>query len=384
MLQLSNLAAGLGGSVIREMYNEALTIEDTISFTVGEPDFVTAPPIIQTACKAWEAGLTHYTPNAGIPELRRAIAEYHKEDLAPNPDTQVMISCGATEGLQMALFTLVNPGDEVLLISPAWPNYFGQIAMCGAVAKLVPAYEGNDFVPDPADIKKAISPKTKAIIVNSPSNPTGAVIGPEIYREILEILMAHDIYIIADEVYGKLVYNREGCTSICSFPQLQERVVYINSFSKMFAMTGWRLGYAISTPEIIRNMVKLHENGVSCLPAPGQLAAAEALMHQSHEIMRMRDIYEKRRNLICQRIAEVPKMSCRVPKGAFYVFANIQESGLSSREYCIRLLKDTGVVSVPGSGFGQAGEGYVRFTYATAEQQIHEGFNRIQKFAESL
>lgn len=383
-MKLSNLAAGLGGSAIREMYNETLKIKDTISFTVGEPDFVTAKPIIDVACRAWEDGLTHYTPNAGVPELRRAIAEYHKGDLAPDPDTQVFISCGATEGLQMALFTLVNPGEEVILVMPAWPNYFGQIGMCGAVAKLVPAYEGNGFVPDPADIEKAITPKTKAIILNSPSNPTGAVIDKDTYAKITEIVRKHDIYIISDEVYSRLVYSDAPYTSITAYPDMLDRVVYINSFSKMFAMTGWRLGYAVSTPDIVRNMVKLHENGVSCLSAPGQLAAAEALLHYTDEIERMRKVYEGRRNLICGRINETKNMSCRVPDGAFYVFANIKKTGQTSREFCMNLLRATGVVTVPGSGFGEAGEGFVRFTYATSDECIDEGLDRIQKYMQAL
>lgn len=383
-LKLSNLAAGLGGSAIREMYNEALKVEDTISFTVGEPDFITPKPIIDVACDAWQAGMTHYTPNAGIMPLREAIAEYHKNDLAPNPEDQIFVSCGATEALEMALFTLVNPGEEVILVTPAWPNYFGQIGMCGAVAKFVPAYEENGFAPDPADIEKAITPKTKAIILNSPCNPTGAVIHKETYDRIMDVLRRHPIFIIADEVYSRLVYSDEPYTSIVEYPDVRDRVVYVNSFSKMFAMTGWRLGYAISTPEIIRNMVKLHENGASCLSAPGQVAAADALLHHTDEIERMSQSYHTRRDLICKRINETRGISCRVPEGAFYVFANIKETGMLSRDFCIKLLHETGVVTVPGSGFGDAGEGFIRFTYATSEDCINEGLDRIQKFMETF
>jgi len=383
-MKTSKLTQGLSGSMIREMFNESLKMQNTIKFTVGEPDFVTPRPIIDAACAAWQRGLTHYTPNCGIPELCAAISDYHNDDFKADPQTQVFVSCGATEALQMALFTLADPGDEVLVVAPAWPNYFGQISMCGAKAVLVPAFEKNNFVPDPSDIKKAITSKTKAIIINSPSNPTGAVIDRDTYKEIIDILREHDIFIIADEVYSRLVYGGGDYTSISEFADMKDRAVYINSFSKMFAMTGWRLGYAISTPEIIGSMVKLHENGASCLPAPSQLAAAQALIHHTGEIERMRQIYHKRRDLICGKINEIDGMSCVTPKGAFYAFVNIKKLGMASQDFCMRLLRETGVVTVPGIGFGGAGEGYVRFTYATSEENINEGLDRVKIFIGNL
>ena len=381
-MKQAKLVDGLSGSIIREMFNEALKMKDTIKFTVGEPDFITPKPVIDVACDAWQLGLTHYTPNSGIVELRQAISEFYKDEVAVDPETQVFVSCGATEALQMALFTLVDPGDEVLVVVPAWPNYFGQIRMCGAAVRFVPAYEKNNFVPDPDDIKKAITSKTKAIILNSPSNPTGAVIGQDTYKEIINIIAKHDIYIISDEVYNRLTYDGESCTSIHEFPEMRDRVVYVNSFSKMFAMTGWRLGYTISTPEITQNMVKLHENGASCLPAPSQLAAAAALRKHGDEIERMRNMYQIRRDLICSKINEMDGMSCVVPKGAFYAFVNIKELGMLSTAFCMELLRKTGVVTVPGSGFGDVGEGYVRFTYATSEENISEGLARVKSFVE--
>lgn len=382
-MELSKIAQNLGGSVIRQMFNEALKMTDTISFTVGEPDFVTPRPIIDEACLKWQAGLTHYTHNAGVIELRREIAKY-EERLSPDPETQIIVTCGATEAIQMALFSVVNPGDEVILVTPAWPNYFGQIGMCGAVLKAVPAYEENNFVPDVADIRNAITEKTKAVILNSPSNPTGAVIDRDTMTKLAELFREHDLFVIADEVYNRLTYGDEAYTSLTSFEGLEEKVIYINGFSKMFAMTGWRLGYAISRPEIIKSMTKLHENGASCLPAPSQLAAALALRSCQDEIEKMRTIYEKRRDLMCGLMNQISGVSCRVPKGAFYVFANIQETGLSSEDFCMRLLRKTGVVTVPGSGFGEVGKGYVRFTYATSEANISEGLNRMKTFVESL
>ncbi|MEL7603154.1 MAG: pyridoxal phosphate-dependent aminotransferase [Bacillota bacterium] len=383
-MNLSNLAMTLGGSAIREMFNEALKMKDTISFTVGEPDFVTPQPIIDAACDAWQKGLTHYTPNRGIQELREAIAQYHGNDLRPDPDQNIMISCGATEAIQLAMFTLVNPGEEVILVTPAWPNYFGQVGMCGAVAKVVPAYEENGFIPDPDDIRRAITDKTKLILLNSPSNPTGAVIDRGTYRRIAEILMEKRIYILADEIYSRLVYAEEPYTSICEFPELLDRVVYVSGFSKMFAMTGWRLGYAISTGPIIANMTKLHENGASCLPAPSQLAAAAGLTKCDSDIERMREIYRRRRDMIVKEINAADGMSCITPQGAFYAFANIKNTGKKSRDFCMDLLHNTGVVTVPGSGFGDAGEGYVRFTYATSEENIREGLKRVQDYLKKV
>ena len=382
-MNLSKLAQNTGGSVIREMFNLALTMQDTISFTVGEPDFVTPQPIIDAACRYWQAGLTHYTPNSGVPELREAIAALHAGDLHPNAN-QIMVSCGATEAIQMALFTLCDPGDEVIVVTPAWPNYFGQAAMVGAKLVTVPAYESNDFVVDVDDVRRAITPKTKLIILNSPSNPTGAVMDRETCRQLADLLRDRDIYILADEIYSRLVYADEGYTSITSFDGMLEKTVYISGFSKMFAMTGWRLGYAIASEEIIRNMTKLHENGASCLPAPSQLAAAEGLRTCMDEIETMRSSYRRRRDLVCSLLEDVPGFSLRKPKGAFYAFINIQETGMASKELCMDLLKQTGVVTVPGSGFGDAGEGFIRLTYATSDDNIREGLRRIKKYAEGL
>ncbi|GAA6393954.1 pyridoxal phosphate-dependent aminotransferase [Lawsonibacter sp. OA9] len=387
-MQLSNLAQNLGGSVIREMFNEALKMEDTISFTVGEPDFITPRPIIEEACRCWESGMTHYTPNSGVLELRQAIAEYHANDLKPDPTNQIMVSCGATEAIQMALFTLVNPGDEVIVITPAWPNYFGQIGMVGARMICVPAREENGFIPDPDDIKAAITPKTKAIILNSPSNPTGAVIDKDTCKALADLLRERDIFIIADEIYSRLVYDDAGYTSITSFDGIMEKTVYISGFSKMFAMTGWRLGYAISQPDIIRNMTKLHENGASCLPAPSQIAAACGLRQCQSEIENMRQSYLRRRDLICSLIDQTPGLSIKKPKGAFYAFVNAKEltefTGMNSRDLCMDLLKKTGVVTVPGSGFGDSGEGFIRITYATSDENIKRGFERIQGYIQGL
>lgn len=379
-MQLSQLARNMGGSAIRAMYNEALKMTDTVSFTVGEPDFVTPQVVIDEACDAWQKGLTHYTPNAGIPELRKAIAEYHKDDLKPDFQNEILVSCGAMESLQLALLALADPGDEVIMITPAWANYFGHIAMCGAVLKEVRVNEETEFVPTVDQMREAITPKTKLVMINSPSNPTGAVIDAETAKGLAELFVEKDLFVISDEIYSRLVYDGLKYTSIVSFPGMRERTVYVSGFSKMFAMTGWRLGYSIANQEIIRAMTKLHENSASCLPAPTQLAGAKALRDCQGEVDRMRDIYERRRNLIFDLVSDMPGLKVSKPKGAFYLFVSIKDTGMKSQEFCMDLLHKTGVVTVPGTGFGEAGEGYIRLSYATSEDNIKEGMRRMKKY----
>ena len=248
------------------------------------------------------------------------------------------------------------------------------------------AREENGFLPDPEDIRAAITPRTKLIMLNSPANPTGAVMDRDTCRALVRILQERDIYVISDEIYGKLVYEGPGA-SVTEYPGMAEKIVYISGFSKMFAMTGWRLGYAVAPPDIISSMAKIHEYGASNLPAPSQYGAAYALRHCLPEVEEMRRSYLRRRDLICGLINQVPGMSVRPPKGAFYAFANVrkltQALGMNSKEFCMDLLKKTGVVIVPGSGFGSGGEGYVRITYAASDEDIRRGMERIRTYVES-
>ena len=385
---MSKLVQETAGSVIRRLFNAADGMSDAISFSIGEPSFVAPNSAIEDTVKWLRMGKTHYTDNAGLRELREAVAEYHANDLKPNPNGEVLITCGATEAIQLALFALVNPGEEVILVSPAWPNYFGQIRMCGAVLKPVIAKEENDFVPTPEDVEAAITDKTKLIILTSPSNPTGAVIDRSTCKKLAKIICEHNLYVISDEIYSRIVYSDEPYSSITSFEGVRERAVYVNGVSKMLAMPGWRIGYAISTPEIIAGMKKMHENGVSCLPEPFQRSAAYALKNCQPDIEEMRQQYLERRNLICKMINEVPGMSVKPPKGAFYAFVNVKElmrrTGLDTEPLTVEILKNTHVVTVPASGFGPGGDGYVRMSYANTLENIEEGMNRIHKFVSSL
>ena len=251
----------------------------------------------------------------------------------------------------------------------------------------MPPREENGFAPDPQDLLAAITDRTKVIILNSPCNPTGAVIEKARYDAIIDVLKDREIFIIADEVYSRLVYADEY-TSITGYKDILDRVVYINGFSKMFAMTGWRLGYAIAREDIITNMTKLHENGASCLPAPTQLAAAYGLVTCLPKIEEMRLSYLRRRNLICSLINKIPGFSVKTPNGAFYAFANVKPvlaaTGMNSKELCMDILKNTGCVTVPGSGFGECGEGFIRITYATSDEKIIEGMKRIKEYISSL
>lgn len=387
-MEMSKLVQATPGSVIRRLFNAAEGMTDAISFSIGEPSFVAPNPAIEDAVKWLRMGKTHYTDNAGLRELREAVAQYHANDLKPNPNGEVLITCGATEAIQLALFALVNPGEEVILVSPAWPNYFGQIRMCGAVLKPVIAKEKNDFVPTPEDVEAAITDKTKLIILTSPSNPTGAVIDRDTCQRLAKIICEHNLYVISDEIYSRIVYTDEPYTSITSFEGIRERAVYVNGVSKMLAMPGWRIGYAISTPEIIAGMKKMHENGVSCLPEPLQRSAAYALEHCQPDITEMRKQYLERRDLICRMINETPGMSIKSPKGAFYAFVNVKElmrrTGLDTEPLTVEILKNTHVVTVPASGFGPGGDGYVRMSYANTLGNIEEGMSRIQKYVSSL
>lgn len=387
-MEMSKLVQATPGSVIRRLFNAADGMDDAISFSIGEPSFDAPTSAIEDAVKWLRAGKTHYTDNAGLKELREAVAEYHANDLNPNPNGEVLITCGATEAIQLALFALVNPGEEVILITPAWPNYFGQISMCGAVLKPVIAKEENDFIPTVEDIEAAITEKTKLIILTSPSNPTGAVIDYETNKRLAELICKHNLYVIADEIYSRFVYTDEPYTSITSFEGIKERAVYVSGVSKMLAMPGWRIGYAISTPEIIAGMKKMHENGVSCLPEPLQRSAAFALKNCQADIEYMRQEYLERRDLICSMINEIPGMSVKIPKGAFYAMVNVKElmekTGLDTEPLAMEILKNTHVITVPASGFGPGGDGYLRLSYATSKEGIIEGIGRIHKYVDSL
>jgi len=384
MVQVSKIAREIKGSTIRKMFNMASSMTDTVSFALGEPDFTTSKNIIDAACKALQEGITHYTPNAGILPLRQAIAKKlkNKNNVEIDPETEVMITAGGMEALMLVMMVALDPGDEIILTDPFWTNHPSQVLMTGAIPRFVKVYEEDGFAYNPDNVRKAINSKTKAILINSPANPTGGVAGREVLEEIAKMAIEHDLIVITDEVYQHLIYDGAEFVSIASLPGMKERTVIIDSFSKAYAMTGWRIGYAAGCSEILQNMIKLHENVVSCITTSSQYGAIEALEGPQDYLKYMLEKYAARRNLIVEGINSIEKLSCIKPKGAFYAFPNITGTGMKSEEFAVELLKKTGVVVVPGSGFGEAGEGFIRISYATSEENIKEGLRRIKAFVE--
>lgn len=386
MRELSSMAANILPSPIRKMFNIASKMNDTVSFALGEPDFTTPKNIIDAACKALCAGQTHYTPNAGILPLREAISRSLNKisGIDVNPESEIVVTVGGTEALILSMMVLLGPGDEVILANPYWPNHPAQVEMCGGVPRFVRVFEKDGFIYNPDDLKKVINKKTKAIVLNSPANPTGGVAGRKVLEDIAKIAIENDLYVISDEVYKHFVYDDAKFTSISCIEGMRQRTIIIDSFSKSYAMTGWRIGYASSNSSIIQNMTKLHENVCACVNTSTQYAAIEALEGPVEPLEYMIQKYAQRRNLIVDGINSIERLSCMKPKGAFYVFMDVTKTGLTSDEFATRLLKETGVVLVPGTGFGDAGEGFVRLSYATSEENIEEGLKRIRGFVYNL
>ncbi len=382
MIEMSELAKNTKGSMIRKMFNATVGMNNLLNFTVGQPDFTTPQPIVERAVLGLKQGKTHYTANRGIPELLQEIANFHNEEMNSDPEQNILVTGGAGEALQLALLATVNPGDEVILFTPAWPNYFGQLEIVGAKTVLVSTREEDQFAPDPDAIRSAISSSTKAIIINSPCNPTGAVIPPDVMLEIAKIIEGTNIFVIVDEVYRNIVYDEEAFASLTSYHHLRDQLIFINSFSKMFAMTGWRIGYAIARPDIIDQMTKLHENGISCIFEPLQMAAAEGLRSCMPDVANFLEIYRRRRDLIVSGINSINGLSCNTPKGAFYAFININAFGSTSEEFCMELLQKTQCVTVPGIGFGPDLDNYMRVSYATSEENIAEFLRRLAVFSD--
>ena len=382
-MELSKYARSAKFSAIRKMFNESQKVADKVSFAFGEPDFDTPQPIVDRACREWQNHKTHYTANKGIPELRRAVAKYHEGFSMPHdPDVNICITNGGSDGIRVALATILDPGDEVITTTPCWSNYFSQVAMYGAKVVEVPTYEENEFRPAAADIEKAITPKTKCIIINYPCNPTGAIMSEDCARELARIIDNNDIYLLADEVYSNFIYDGYKHVSVLDYVQDKSKCIYLNSFSKMFAMTGWRLAYVIASDKIIAAMNNVIECGPSCFPEPTQLAGVTALEECTGAIQDMKESYDRRRKLIIDLLKDVPLISCQVPKGAFYAFVNIKKLGVDDMDFCMDLLYKAGVVMVPGSGFGEAGKGYIRISYATSDENIKEGIRRLKKYIE--
>lgn len=383
-LSASVLAAPPSG--IRKIFNLAVQMDDCIKLMVGEPDFHTPEHIVEAACRALHEGKTYYTVSSGIPELRKLIAEnvLEKKGVSADPGHEVIVTNGATGALYLAIKTLCNPGDEVIIGVPLFSNYLGQVTSVGAVPKFVTLRAENGFVMGCGELEKAITPKTKAILLNSPSNPIGSVIDPETLKNIAKIACEYDLYVISDEVYQEYNYGDFSVVSIASLPGMKDRTVTIDSFSKTYAMTGWRVGYAVASPAIIEPMVGLQDDVISCVNTVAQYAAVEALRGPQDSIKQMIDEFRLRRDLLVKGIQKIDGLSCVSPNGAFYLYVNVSGTGLTSEEFTMRLLEEARVAVVPGTAFGPGGQEYIRISYVTSQEKILEGIRRISSFVKSL
>jgi len=378
---ISQKVSEISPSGIRKYFDLLSAMDGAISLGVGEPDFVTPWPIREAGIKAIEKGFTMYTSNRGILELRESISKYLKRlyGVEYDPHSEILITTGSSEALDLAFRAIIDPGDEVIMTDPHYVAYPVCVSLAGGIPVTVPTYEKNNFEVMPADIKKKLSPKTKAILISYPSNPTGAVMPRELLLDIAEIAVKHDLIIVSDEIYARLVYNGEH-VCMASLPGVRDRVILIRGFSKAFAMTGWRIGYAAANPGLIEAMLKIHQYTMMCAPIMGQMAAVEALKETNNQdVEDMLAEYDRRRHVIVKGFRELG-LSCFEPKGAFYAFPSIKSTGMSSEEFAERLLKEEKVAVVPGSVFGKYGEGYVRCCYATSMDDIEEALKRIERF----
>ena len=362
------------------MFNLAAQHPDAIKLTVGEPNFETPEYVKEAAKKAIDAGETHYTPNAGISALREAVAAKYQKYWDGYTADHVIVTVGAMEGLMLSMMTLLNPGDEILVPDPCFPNYFGQAILVGAKAVPVPTYEEYEYRMQAADIEKAITPNTKAILLNSPCNPTGAVLTKEDILAIAEIVKKHDLWVLSDEPYDSIVYDGVEPFSIAQVSEVRDKVMVLNSFSKSYAMTGWRVGYLLAPdPAFITKMAQLQEGVASCVSGFVQVAAAEALKRTDCVDQMVAD-YTRRRDILIDGINAIPGFSCKKSAGSFYAFVNIKAFGKSSQEFAEELLENAGVVVVPGSAFGKMGEGYLRLVFANSDENLKEAVRRIAAY----
>lgn len=379
---LSPTALSIPPSGIRKLFNVVNEMEDVVSLGVGEPDFATPRNVRDVGIRSLEKGNTHYTANAGLLELRKEICRYleRKYSLCYN-ENEVFVTVGGSEAIDIALRTIISPGDEVLIPEPSFVCYKPITLLSGGVPVPIATKPENDFRITAEEIKAAVTKKTKAIVLPYPNNPTGAILEKKDLEEIAAYLRTTDILVLTDEIYSELNYTSEGHISIASMPGMRERTIYINGFSKAFAMTGWRLGYVCAPPEIIKPMLKVHQYAIMCSPTTSQYAAIEALKNCDTAVSEMKAEYDMRRRLMVSGFREMG-FDCFEPLGAFYVFPDIRKTGLSSDGFCEALLHDQRVAVVAGNAFGESGEGFIRCSYAYSVKSIGKALDRIKKFAE--
>jgi len=368
-------------SGIRDFFEIVQSMKGVVSLGIGEPDFVTPWHIREAAVYSLEKGRTGYTSNLGDPRLRRSIAKYVEKNfsIAYNPHDEIIVTVGVSEGIDLALRALLNPGDEVLYHEPCYVSYSPSIALAGGKAIPVTTRAEDEFVLRAADLEKAVTPRTRLLMLSFPTNPTGAVMPPDELAKIAAFAVKHDLVVLTDEIYSELTYDDLPHHSIAALPGMKERTLFLHGFSKAFAMTGWRIGFACGPNDIIEAMMKIHQYSIMCASTMAQEAAIEALERGQRSMEQMREEYRQRRNFIVSSLNDAG-IPCHLPKGAFYVFPDIRSTGLSSKEFSLALLKEKNVAVVPGTAFGASGEGYVRCSYAAALDQIKIAVERIAEF----
>lgn len=381
---LASHVADIPRSGIRDFFEIVSERDDVISLGIGEPDFVTPWHIRESSVFALDQGATSYTSNLGLLRLRREIARYVKKtfNASYDPETEILVTVGVSEALDLAVRALVEPGNEVLYHEPCYVSYAPVVQIAHGVPVPVTTDAKNDFRLNRAMLEEKVTDRTKLLLLNFPTNPTGSVLSKEDVKDIADFAVEHDIIVITDEIYAELTYEGKH-VSIASIPGMKERTIFLHGFSKAWAMTGFRLGYACSVPAFTEAMMRIHQYTMLCASIVGQEAAIEALRNGDNDVRDMKTEYNQRRNFIYKSLRDMG-LPCHLPKGAFYVFPYIGDTGLSSREFSLRLLEEKSVACVPGTAFGPSGEGYLRCSYATDLEEIKEAMIRMKDFVKSL
>ncbi len=381
---LSDKVVEIEPSGIRKFFDIVSEMKDAISLGVGEPDFDTPWHIRDEGIYSLERGKTFYTSNAGLMELREEIAAYLKRrvNVSYDPKTEMLITVGGSEAIDLALRAMINPGDEVLIPQPSYVSYLPCAVLADAVPVIINLKEENEFRLTKEELLEHITPKTKILVLPFPNNPTGAIMERKDLEAIAEVVIEHDLFVISDEIYSELTYKEEH-VSIASLPGMRERTILINGFSKAYAMTGWRLGYACGPSIIMEQMVKIHQFAIMCAPTNSQYAAVDALKNGDEDVKVMREAYNQRRRYLMHRFEEMG-LQCFEPYGAFYVFPSIKEFGMTSDEFATRFLEEEKVAVVPGTAFGTCGEGFLRISYAYSLENLKVALERLERFIQKL
>lgn len=382
--ELSNKVLNIKPSGIRKFFDLVNEIEDVISLGVGEPDFDTPWHIRDEGIYALEKGRTFYTSNSGLKDLREEISNYIKrtQNISYNPNNEIIVTVGGSEAIDIGIRALVNDGDEVIIPQPSYVSYEPCTVFANAVPVIINLKAENNFKLTPEELESAITPKTKILILPYPNNPTGAIMEKSDLEKIAKVIIKHDIYVMSDEIYSELTYRGKHI-SIAALDGMKERTILINGFSKAYAMTGWRLGYACASAEIIKQMTKIHQFAIMCAPTTSQYAAVEALKNGDKDVEEMRKSYNQRRRFLLNAFKEM-NIPCFEPFGAFYVFPCIKEFGMTSEEFAQRLLQEQKVAAIPGTAFGDSGEGYLRISYAYSVDNLKKAMERLKIFVENL